>query len=207
MHVGKGRQNPLHVDYVFLGACLGFIQDSMFEAILSHPRLELHRKIAIVKALGKVIWIQNDLIEKWHNTDGAEFLEEEADALLDNIEAEEREGYLHGKKILGDDSSSVLTNSTKSSSDSGKTSLGRPIEEATHLSDSMSRCPFSGLARPIPAELERQRATSSRSPRMNGTAPDVRQQYHTPGTPRLRLVDGKTVLKENLEPNPFVAEK
>ncbi|TIA31348.1 carbon-nitrogen hydrolase, partial [Aureobasidium pullulans] len=27
MHIGKGRQNPLHVDYVFLGACLGFIQD------------------------------------------------------------------------------------------------------------------------------------------------------------------------------------
>ena len=76
MHVGRGRQNPLHVDYVFLGACLGFIQDSLFEAILSHPRLEMHRKIAIVKALGKVIWIQNDLIERWHNTDGSEYIQE-----------------------------------------------------------------------------------------------------------------------------------
>ncbi|THY66103.1 hypothetical protein D6C97_01997 [Aureobasidium pullulans] len=213
MHIGKGRQNPLHVDYVFLGACLGFIQDSLFEAILSHPRLELHRKIAIVKALGKVIWIQNDLIEKWHNTDGAEYAqEEEADTLLGKIAEDEREGYLHGKKILGDhDGSSIFTSRTGSSksSDSGKTSLGRPIEEATHLGDGMSRCPFSGMARsgPNPADLERQRATSTRSPRVNGTAPDVLQQYHTPGTPRIRIIDGKTVLKENLEPNPFEAKK
>jgi len=58
-----------------------------------------------------------------------------------------------------------------------------------------------------PADLERQRATSTRSPRVNGTAPDVLQQYHTPGTPRIRIIDGKTVLKENLEPNPFEAKK
>ncbi|CAD0058826.1 unnamed protein product [Aureobasidium pullulans] len=192
---------------------VGFIQDSLFEAILSHPRLELHRKIAIVKALGKVIWIQNDLIEKWHNTDGAEYAqEEEADTLLGEIAEDEREGYLHGKKILGDhDGSSIFTSRTGSSksSDSGKTSLGRPIEEATHLGDGMSRCPFSGMARsgPNPADLERQRATSTRSPRVNGTAPDVLQQYHTPGTPRIRIIDGKTVLKENLEPNPFEAKK
>ncbi|KAI5208984.1 hypothetical protein E4T39_00945 [Aureobasidium subglaciale] len=211
MHVGKGRQNPLHVDYVFLGACLGFIQDSLFEAILSHPRLELHRKIAIVKALGKVIWIQNDLIERWHNTDGSEYVQEEADALLAEIQEDEREGYLHGKKVLGDDGFSITSRTGSSrSSDSGKTSLGRPIEEATHLNDGMSRCPFSGMSRtgPNPAELERQRATSTpRSPRVNGTAPEVLQQYHNPGTPRVRLIDGKTVLKENLEPNPFQARK
>ncbi|KAG9563278.1 hypothetical protein KCU71_g6907, partial [Aureobasidium melanogenum] len=210
MHVGRGRQNPLHVDYVFLGACLGFIQDSLFEAILSHPRLEMHRKIAIVKALGKVIWIQNDLIERWHNTDGSEFLQEEADELLGEIQEEDREGYLHGKKVLGDDGSSIYTSRTGSSksSDSGKTSLGRPIEEATHLGDGMSRCPFSGMARTVsnPAELDRQRATSTRSPRVNGTAPDVLQQYHSPGTPRIRIIDGKTVLKENLEPLPKVFE-
>jgi hypothetical protein len=211
MHVGRGRQNPLHVDYVFLGACLGFIQDSLFEAILSHPRLEMHRKIAIVKALGKVIWIQNDLIERWHNTDGSEYTQEEADTLLGEIQEGEREGYLHGKKVLGDDGSSVFTSRTGSSksSDSGKTSLGRPIEEATHLGDGMSRCPFSGMARsgPNPADLERQRATSTRSPRVNGTAPDVLQQYHSLGTPRIRIIDGKTVLKENLEPNPFGTNK
>lgn len=60
------RRHPLHVDYVFLGACLGYIQDAMFEAILSHPRLNLERKIAIVKAVGKVIWIQVSLPKDRH---------------------------------------------------------------------------------------------------------------------------------------------
>lgn len=146
MHVGKGRKNPLHVEYVFLGACLGFIQDAMFEAILSHPRLELYRKIALIKALGKVIWIQNDLMERWHNSDALEFLEEEP---IDSDESL-KEGYLHGKQMLGDDDASTV--------------LGRPIEEATHLMDGMNmgRCPFSGMARPDPAHLERQRAVPSR---------------------------------------------
>ncbi|KAK6542961.1 hypothetical protein TWF694_006896 [Orbilia ellipsospora] len=177
MHVGKGRKNPLHVDYVFLGACLGFIQDAMFEAILSHPRLELYKKIAIVKALGKVIWIQNDLMERWHNADGLEYLEDENGRLDDREEL--REGYLHGKKILGDDGASMGSTSTESSvrsSDSGKTILGRPIEEATHLmaSSGAGRCPFSGMAGPTPAgHLEKQRVVMMRPPEhsvVNGTS-------------------------------------
>ncbi|KAK6505031.1 hypothetical protein TWF481_006962 [Arthrobotrys musiformis] len=153
MHVGKGRKNPLHVEYVFLGPCLGFIQDAMFEAILSHPRLELYRKIALIKALGKVIWIQNDLMERWHNTDALEFLEEEP---IDEDDAL-KEGYLHGKQVLGEDDASTV--------------LGRPIEEATHLMDGMSmgRCPFSGMARPDPAHLERQRAVPSRPAVVNAS--------------------------------------
>ncbi|KAK6345303.1 hypothetical protein TWF718_007222 [Orbilia javanica] len=186
MHVGKGRKNPLHVEYIFLGACLGFIQDAMFEAILSHPRLELYRKIALIKALGKVIWIQNDLMERWHNTDALEFLEEEP---IDDEEAL-KEGYLHGKQVLGDDDASTI--------------LGRPIEEATHLMDGMNmgRCPFSGMARPDPAHLERQRAVPSRPAAVNMSGNGL-SEYHIPGTPRLKLVNGRTVLKQNLDPNPF----
>ncbi|KAK6345301.1 hypothetical protein TWF718_007222 [Orbilia javanica] len=203
MHVGKGRKNPLHVEYIFLGACLGFIQDAMFEAILSHPRLELYRKIALIKALGKVIWIQNDLMERWHNTDALEFLEEEP---IDDEEAL-KEGYLHGKQVLGDDDASVRsngTNASKRSSESGKTILGRPIEEATHLMDGMNmgRCPFSGMARPDPAHLERQRAVPSRPAAVNMSGNGL-SEYHIPGTPRLKLVNGRTVLKQNLDPNPF----
>ncbi|KAK6528096.1 hypothetical protein TWF281_009350 [Arthrobotrys megalospora] len=186
MHVGKGRKNPLHVEYIFLGACLGFIQDAMFEAILSHPRLELYRKIALIKALGKVIWIQNDLMERWHNSDALEFLEEEP---IDSDESL-KEGYLHGKQMLGDDDASTV--------------LGRPIEEATHLMDGMNmgRCPFSGMARPDPAHLERQRAAPSR-PAVVNTNGNGLSEYHIPGTPRLKLVNGRTVLKQNLDPNPF----
>ncbi len=65
MHVGRGREHPLHIEYVHIGACLSFIQDTLTEALLSHPRLRMERKVALVKALGKVIWIQNDLFAKW----------------------------------------------------------------------------------------------------------------------------------------------
>ncbi|KAJ6260601.1 hypothetical protein Dda_4827 [Drechslerella dactyloides] len=229
MHVGKGRKNPLHVDYVFLGACLGFIQDALFEAILSHPRLELPKKISIVKALGKVIWIQNDLMEKWHNSDGLDFVaSDEDDEALE--EGDEQEGYLHGKKILGDGangnghgngngsspdnaslgSGSGSDNSRRSSESgkSGKTVLGRPIEEATHLVEGM-RCPFSGMARADPPDLDKQRAmlprpslSGSGSPRDSAVGLD---QFHTPGTPRLKLVNGVTVLKGgSLDLNPFL---
>lgn len=98
MHVGLGRSHPLHIEYVHLGVCLAFIQDIMTEAILSHPRLQLPRKIAIVKSLGKLIWIQNDLFAKWHVRDGCEYANHE-EAVI------EEEGYLHGKKVLDDLSS------------------------------------------------------------------------------------------------------
>ncbi|KAL1305845.1 hypothetical protein AAFC00_004002 [Neodothiora populina] len=214
MHVGKGRRNPLHVDYMFLGACLAYIQDSFFEAILSHPRLDLSRKIALVKALGKVIWIQNDLMEKWQSVNGLEFREDEDDSEM-IPQASEAEGYLNGKKILGagsssssgggggsiaDDASSVagsVAASSVHSNSSGKTSLGRPLEDATHLSG--PRCPFSGMSI---ADRDEQRATATRSPRLE-KEPDVMRQFHKPGTPRVRLVDGKTVMKENLDATPF----
>ena len=97
MHVGLGRAHPLHIEYIHLGACLSFIQDILTEAILSHPRLHLQRKIAIVKAVGKVIWIQNDLMAKWHVRDGSEFVEGREEVVV------EEEGYLHGKRVLESD--------------------------------------------------------------------------------------------------------
>ncbi|KAH7389722.1 Protoglobin-domain-containing protein [Phaeosphaeria sp. MPI-PUGE-AT-0046c] len=96
MHVGQGRTNALHVEYVHIGATLSFIQDVVTEAILSHPRMKMERKIALVKALSKVIWIQNDLFAKWYVRDGEEF---EDEVLVPEVEAE---GWLHGKRVLGE---------------------------------------------------------------------------------------------------------
>jgi hypothetical protein len=101
MHVGQGRAHPLHVEYVHIGVTLSFVQDVLVEAILSHPRMKMDRKIALVKALSKVIWIQNDLFAKWYVKDGEEFREE---VLVPEVEAE---GYLHGKKVLGDEGEGV----------------------------------------------------------------------------------------------------
>lgn len=120
MHVGLGRAHPLHVEYIHLGICLAFIQDIMTEAILSHPRLSLTRKIAIVKALGKLIWIQNDLFAKWHIRDGVEF------AVQDDEVVVEQEGYLHGKKVFD-------------SSDEDSEAPGTPTATTPGV------CPFSGI--------------------------------------------------------------
>ncbi|KAM7194920.1 Protoglobin domain containing protein [Rhypophila sp. PSN 637] len=100
MHTGIGRTHPLHIEYIHIGAGLAVIQDILTEAILSHPRLHMQRKIAIVKALGKVIWIQNDLFTKWYVHDGEEFTDG-----MDFGEIE-KEGWLHGKKVLESDSDS-----------------------------------------------------------------------------------------------------
>ncbi|KAK2060017.1 hypothetical protein LY76DRAFT_510886 [Colletotrichum caudatum] len=121
MHVGLGRKHPLHVEYIHLGACLSFIQDVVTEAVLSHPRLSMQRKIGLVKALGKVIWIQNDLMAKWHVRDGAEF----AAVLGDGPEVEE-EGYLHGRKVI----------ESESDEESGDAAV---VDEG-------GVCPFSGMA-------------------------------------------------------------
>lgn len=120
MHVGQGRVHPLHVEYVHIGVTLSLIQDVLTEAILSHPRLKMDRKIALVKALSKVIWIQNDLFAKWYVRDGDEFSEERL------VPAVEPEGYLHGKKVLHDGSESESE-----------------IEDAASAAGS---CPFKDLA-------------------------------------------------------------
>jgi len=123
MHVGLGRAHPLHVEYIHLGVCLGFIQDIMTEAILSHPRLALQRKIALVKALSKLIWIQNDLFAKWQIRDGDEF------AVTDDAVVEQ-EGYLHGKKV-------VDLSPSQSDEDEDEPGTPKAVPEGV--------CPFSGL--------------------------------------------------------------
>ncbi|KAK4153541.1 Protoglobin-domain-containing protein [Chaetomidium leptoderma] len=133
MHTGVGRTHPLHVEYVHIGAGLAVIQDILSEAILSHPRLPLARKIAIVKALGKVIWIQNDLFAKWYVQDGDEFTDG-----VDYGAIVEKEGYLHGKKVLApeDEAGSEVSDDTAGP---GQASPGG--EEAALA----GVCPFTGV--------------------------------------------------------------
>lgn len=108
MHTGQGRVHPLHVEYVHVGVTLSFIQDILTEAVLSHPRLKMERKIALVKALSKVLWIQNDLFAKWYVRDGEEFAQER---LVPQVEPE---GYLHGKRVLhGSDSENEIEDAAR----------------------------------------------------------------------------------------------
>lgn len=74
----------------------------------------MDKKIALVKAIGKVIWVQNDLFAKWYVRDGDEYAGE-----MEQPEFE-KEGYLNGKKVLVD------------------------IEEAAVSSPAAGVCPFTG---------------------------------------------------------------
>ncbi|KUI72423.1 hypothetical protein VM1G_07666 [Cytospora mali] len=152
MHVGRGREHPLHVEYVHIGACLAFIQDTLTEALLSHPRIKMDRKIALVKALGKVIWIQNDLFAKWYVRDGDEFIDE-----MEQHEVEP-EGYLDGRKVLeeiDEDKEEAPGESTPKSPTTPKT------------------CPFSGI--PI-------RARTGSSPSAKEKAPVAKEAPTTENT-------------------------
>ncbi|RPB22016.1 hypothetical protein L211DRAFT_858211 [Terfezia boudieri ATCC MYA-4762] len=153
MHVGQG-QKPLHVEYVHMGMLLGFVQDVMVEAILSHPRMDLVMKTELVRALGKVLWIQNDLFAKWYVRDGEEFLT----VMEDFAEKFEPEGVLHGKTVNNTVSDEDLDGSDETISpgsvglgitadriekDVGDTTIPKAAER--ERADEMGGCPFSRL--------------------------------------------------------------
>lgn len=150
MHVGRGREHPLHIEYVHIGACLGFIQDTLTEALLSHPRIKMDKKIALVKALGKVIWIQNDLFAKWYVRDGEEYAAEMDKPIF------EQEGYLDGQRILDDIEGEE----------------GREDRNAAPKTPrSPTTCPFSGI--PIRSKSEALSPTSEKVALENPATPEV----------------------------------
>ena len=139
MHTGLGRSHPLHIEYIHIGVCLGVIQDILNEAILSHPRLPMPRKIAFVKALGKIIWIQNDLFTRWYVHDGEEF----TDGM--DFAPVEKEGFLHGKKVL-DETAEAASASNGTSACPFSASV-ESKDWAAAGSSSGSTCPFSGASK------------------------------------------------------------
>jgi len=164
---------------------LGYIQDAFFEAILSHPRLELSRKIAITRAIAKVIWIQNDLMARWHMKDGAEY--QDADA--------ESESTPPKSQAAGLDEHIVSPHSSIHSSNSGRTSLGR-TEEEVKMGSEHGVCPFSGMSSPQEYDMTKQRTPKARAER------DSNSNYfnsQSGGVPRLQIVEGRVVGKEKLD--------
>jgi protoglobin len=124
MHAGLGREPPLQVEYIHLGAALGVIQDILVEAVLSDPRMMLSKKIAMVKALSKIIWIQNDLFARWAVRDGEEYTNSVDFGMV------EKEGWVNGKKILNEDGSSQAPSD---------------IDQVSNAGDQKS-CPFAAVS-------------------------------------------------------------
>ncbi|KAJ5039558.1 hypothetical protein NUH16_009341 [Penicillium rubens] len=137
---GQVRMSPLNIEYIHLGACLGYIQDIWIEAMLSHPHLSLRRKIALVRAVNKILWIQNDLFARYHSSDGEEF----ADEMSEFNYTEDQEGYLGDKRILGSSSGSS-TEDDRSSISSG---VAPSIDSAApSTTPKVSACPFADMGK------------------------------------------------------------
>ncbi|KAJ5084643.1 hypothetical protein NUU61_009222 [Penicillium alfredii] len=135
MHSGQVRMHPLNIEYIHISACMGYIQDIFVEALMSHPQLSLRRKIALVRAVTKILWIQNDLFAKWHVRDGEEFADEMSEYSFDP-----REGFLDDTRILG--GSSITTTTTNTTS--GGSSL--VDEDQTSIASSAAPSAHSGAA-------------------------------------------------------------
>lgn len=152
MHVGQGRKHPLHVEYIHMGALLGFVQDILIDAILNHPDLKSDQKTAVIRALGKVLWIQNDLFAKWYVKDGEEFQTAETEPEI------EGEGILHGKPIImtasngtnedgvADDGTILVVNESAANGENkGKAKKTCPMAHVKS-EEGLGGCPFKGFA-------------------------------------------------------------
>ncbi|KAE8136506.1 Protoglobin-domain-containing protein [Aspergillus pseudotamarii] len=150
MHTGKDRMLAFNVEYIHIGACLGFIQDIIIDGIFSHPQLTLTFKIALVRALSKVIWIQNDLFARWRVRDGEEFEDNDAEAFHNKDKHTEKEHH-------HDDAASYMTRSNTQCSEapsmfSETRSVDTFATQGTAATmhapcsshSSHSACPFSG---------------------------------------------------------------
>lgn len=73
MHAGHLRRSPLEIDVIHFSLLIGYVQNTLTEAILLSPSISTHNKAPLVKAWGKLLWIQMDLFTKWHVKDGKEY--------------------------------------------------------------------------------------------------------------------------------------
>src|SRR4051812_10635480 len=97
---------------------MGHLQNLLNESILNHPRLKSERKLALIKAIGKIMWIQNDLFARWQTHDGH-------GRTPDRPKRVESEGYLHGLNVLAQADEQIMEPET-------------PMDEVS--------CPFESLS-------------------------------------------------------------
>jgi hypothetical protein len=161
MHVGAGRRNPLHVDYMFLGICMGYVQDAFTESILTNNSVDLRLRISVVRALGKLIWIQNDLLARWHINENNIGINPNSQPDTSGLPRPVAPSPIPAKAHLASPptnpfgyedehlSSQYESHNSDSASYAGsnKTSLGRnkeSLEFDSYSSGSSGGCPFSG---------------------------------------------------------------
>ncbi|RAH45616.1 protoglobin family protein, partial [Aspergillus brunneoviolaceus CBS 621.78] len=75
MHTGKELLHPLNIEYIHMNACLRYVEDALIEWISLHPEMTVRFKFALIRALNKIMCIQNDLISKCYIPAGQEYEE------------------------------------------------------------------------------------------------------------------------------------
>lgn len=122
MHSGQERMHSLNIEHIHINACMAYIQDIMIEALMSHPSISWRGKIALLRAINKILMIQLDLFAKWRLRDGEEFADE-----MSLYSVGSREGHIGDQKILGSSDGSSVDGDRASISDS----IGQSVSSTT----------------------------------------------------------------------------
>ncbi|KAG5352368.1 hypothetical protein C0989_002631 [Termitomyces sp. Mn162] len=75
MHTGetgfkhREKKSSLRVEYIHCGILLGYVEDILVNAVATHPDLDLDTKTAVIRALNKILCIQNDLFARHYVAD------------------------------------------------------------------------------------------------------------------------------------------
>lgn len=99
MHAGHHRRKPLEIDVIHFSLLIGYVQNTLNEAIITSETIPNRQKAALVKAWGKLLWIQMDLFTKWHVKDGEEY--DQLSARATKLEASTDFKDLKDKEVQG----------------------------------------------------------------------------------------------------------
>lgn len=75
MHTGvagfahRAKKPALRVELIHCSILLGFVEDILVDAVITHPDLDIPTKNAVARAANKLIWIQNDLFARHYVTE------------------------------------------------------------------------------------------------------------------------------------------
>ncbi|KAF8998246.1 Protoglobin-domain-containing protein [Cyathus striatus] len=60
----RSKRPGLRVEYIHCAILLGFVEDIILSTVIAHPDLDTETKLAVSKAVNKILWIQNDLFAR-----------------------------------------------------------------------------------------------------------------------------------------------
>jgi len=97
MHTGqpgfkhREKRPDLRVEYIHMGLLLGYVVDVVVGAVMQMDEVENAMKSRVIRALNKVIWIQNDLFARQYMSEGKD---------EEKVEEKESKGGVLGK-VMG----------------------------------------------------------------------------------------------------------